>query len=178
MCDAALKAGLVLGIDPACPTGTQADPSSVSDRVCRPNTTVVGYMGGVAAYPTYENYTTGDNYSETLRLEYDPETVSYDDILAAFWRHAGDPTIPQPDPAYQLRIFANSPAQRTAAEASLAAQKQVVQGDVLCNIYDAADYTFWKAEEYHQQYAFGGSCGSGAAAALAGRCAAARAART
>ena len=42
-------------------------------------------MGGLAPFPTYQNYTAGDNYSETLRLVYDPAKLSYDTILQNYW---------------------------------------------------------------------------------------------
>lgn len=105
-------------------------------------------MGGLAPFPTYQNYTAGDNYSETLRLVYDPAKLSYDTILQNYWQFAPDPTMPEPDPAYQLRIFYVDEAQRKAAQASIDKQPQ----GTLVELVAAADYTFWKAEEYHQHY--------------------------
>lgn len=134
-----------ISADPSsCPTGA----SSVSDKVCAPDTTVVGYMGGTGLYPNYQNYTAANNYSETLRLVYDPAKTTYADILKAYWQYAPDPTMPEPDPAYQLRIFYVDAAQKAAAEKSIAAQP----AGTLINLYAASDYTFWKAEEYHQHY--------------------------
>ena len=103
-------------------------------------------MGGTGEYPNYENYTAANNYSETLRLVYDPSTLGFADILDAYWRYAPDPTMPEPDPAYQLRIFWVDDAQKAAAEASIAAQKKATPG-TLVTLLSADEYTFWKAEE-------------------------------
>ena len=123
----------------------------MSDKECSPSTTVVGYMGGTGVYPNYQNYTAGNNYSETLRLVYDPAVLSYEDILKTYWEYAPDPTMPEPDPAYQLRIFFVDDEQKAAAEKSIAAQKKATPG-ALIDLFAADDYTFWKAEEYHQHY--------------------------
>jgi peptide methionine sulfoxide reductase MsrA len=53
----------------------------VSDKVCQPINTVVGYMGGTGEYPNYGNYTSANNYSETLRLVWDTSELSYADML-------------------------------------------------------------------------------------------------
>ena len=46
--------------------------------------TVVGFMGGHGEYPSYDVNYTQLNYSETLRLEYDPSKLSFDRIMQAF----------------------------------------------------------------------------------------------
>lgn len=135
--------------------------NSVSDRVCQPNATVVGFMGGTGSYPSYEVNYTALNYSETLRLEYDPAKLSYQDILETYWKNAPDPTLQQDDPAYMLRIFVASPQQWQVAEASLQALKKKLNTTIYANIYNASEYEFWKAAEYHQQYFYksGQRCG-------------------
>lgn len=134
--------------------GTACDTSqrTVSDRVCTPNSTVVGYMGGTGKYPTYQNYTTANNFSETVRLVYDEAKLPFDTILDAYWQYAPDPTEPQPDPAYQLRMFYVDEAQRSKMLASIAAKRKSTSGQVLIDVFAASDYIFWKAEEYHQNY--------------------------
>jgi peptide methionine sulfoxide reductase MsrA len=57
----------------------------VSDHVCTPNATVVGYMGGTGCCPTYSNYTSNNNFSETLRLVYDNVQTNFTDLLNAYW---------------------------------------------------------------------------------------------
>ena len=147
-CDKQLK-GLHRAPDPTdCPT----DRESVSDRTCQPNTTVVGYMGGSGTHPTYQNYTSaGNNFSETLRLVYDPADTTFSEVLDAFWQFAPSPTVPVKNPAHRLRIFFTSEAQRAAAAASIAKHNTATPG-VLVQLVAAADFVFWKAEEYHQHY--------------------------
>mmetsp|Transcript_6466 Transcript_6466/g.15315 ORF Transcript_6466/g.15315 Transcript_6466/m.15315 type:complete len:130 (-) Transcript_6466:212-601(-) len=118
-------------------------------------------MGGTGMYPTYNNYTTKNNYSETVRLLYDTRHVTFEDVMDFYWKAAqvwGGPNClwdPQPDPAYQLRVFAVNEKQRTIAEASkaaLQAKPPIPNVTVQMTVFDASDYTFWKAEEYHQQF--------------------------
>eukprot|EP00035_Acanthoeca_spectabilis_P001307 m.79195 g.79195 ORF g.79195 m.79195 type:complete len:128 (+) comp10782_c0_seq1:288-671(+) len=109
-------------------------------------------MGGTGVHPTYDNYTAGNNYSETLRLEYDSTKTSYNDLLAAYWQYAPDPTEPCGDPAYCLRIFTVTAEQWEEASASVAAFAKASGSQPSIVLYNASDYTFWKAEEMHQHY--------------------------
>lgn len=125
-------------------------------------------MGGTGQYPTYQNYTSANNYSETVRMVYDSSKLSFADILKAYWTYAPDPTAPEPDPAYQLRIFYVDSVQREEAQQSIAAAEKAAgaaPGSFLIELAPAADYTFWKAEEYHQHYfdKSGQTCGAGGA---------------
>lgn len=117
-----------------------------------PKSTVVGYMGGTGMFPTYQNYTTDNNYSETLRLEFDGQNTTFSDLLEAYWLYVPDTTMECPDPAYCPRIFYVNDAQKHAAEASLAQHQSKMTGKSLLVILPASDYTFWKAEEYHQNF--------------------------
>ena len=122
-------------------------------------------MGGVGARPTYENYTTGNNFSETVRLFYDNASTSYADLLDAYWKFVsvpvGDCTW---DYAYCSRIFYVDAAQKAAAEASLAAHQQNSTEKLNVAVLRSADYTFWKGEEEQQQYMkkMGEPCGASA----------------
>jgi peptide-methionine (S)-S-oxide reductase len=116
-----------------------------------------GYTGGRLESPTYEDVcsdTTG--HAEAVQVEFDPAQVSYDDLLAVFWR-IHDPTTPNrqgPDVGSQYRsaIFFHGPEQEAAARASKA--KQEASGrhrrPIVTEIAPAA--RFWRAEEYHQRY--------------------------
>lgn len=104
---------------------------SVSDRVCKPNATVVGFMGGHGDYPSYFSNYTALNYSETLRLEYNESLLSYKQIMDTYWKFSPDPTYPEGDPAYMLRIFVNSPQQRQIAEDSIHQKQLRVSFDLL-----------------------------------------------
>eukprot|EP00037_Helgoeca_nana_P022773 m.234224 g.234224 ORF g.234224 m.234224 type:complete len:128 (+) comp26118_c0_seq1:276-659(+) len=109
-------------------------------------------MGGTGEYPNYQNYTAGNNYSETLRLEYDTTKTNYTDLLAAYWQYAPDPSMECQDPAYCLRLFTVTTEQWLEAQASIAAYAKSSGSPPVISVFNASDYTFWKAEEYHQHY--------------------------
>jgi len=134
----------------------------VSDHQCVPASTVVGYMGGTGEYPNYDNYTASNNYSETLRIEYDTSQTNFSQLLAAYWQFAPDPTMPCEDPAYCLRIFTVTADQWLETQASIQAESKVIGQLPNIGVYNASAFTFWKAEEYHQQYfqKMGEQCGT------------------
>ncbi len=116
-----------------------------------------GYSGGSTEHPTYREVcsnTTG--HAETVRVAFDPEHVTYDRLLEAFWS-MHDPTTPNrqgPDVGTQYRsvIFTSSQEQERAAHASrdrLAASGRY-ERPIVTEIVSAG--TFWRAEEYHQRY--------------------------
>mgnify|MGYP006289406993 FL=1 len=119
--------------------------------------TVSGYTGGGVEDPTYRQVVAGGTgHREALRVVYDPEVVSYDELLTAFW-HSVDPTddggqFCDRGFSYTTAIYVMSEAQRAAAEAS----KARVRGDLAVDaaietpIVDAGE--FWRAEQYHQNY--------------------------
>ena len=123
--------------------------------------TAVGYQGGFTPNPTYREVCTGrTGHAESVRVVFDPEKVSYDELLRRFWE-AHDPTqgMRQGNDVgtqYRSAIFVHSPEQRAAAERS----KDMFQerltaagyGKITTEILDAASNPFYFAEEYHQQY--------------------------
>lgn len=120
--------------------------------------TAVGYAGGTWENPTYEQVCSGvTGHTEVCQVTYDPEAVSYEELLDVFWR-IHDPTQVNrqgPDVGYQYRsvIFYHTPEQQAAAEKSRAHLVATGQVDapVATKIEPAS--TFWRAEEYHQRYA-------------------------
>lgn len=119
--------------------------------------TTVGYEGGTADNPTYEqvcSHTTG--HAETVQVEYDPGVTSYEDLLAIFFAHH-DPTQlnrqgPDVGDSYRSVIFYHSPEQKKAAEAKIdeLIQSKKYSDPIVTQVVPAQ--TFWHAEEYHQQY--------------------------
>ena len=119
--------------------------------------TTVGYSGGTPENPTYEDvcsHTTG--HAETVLVEFDPAVVSYDQLLEVFW-NCHDPTQlnrqgPDVGSQYRSAIFYHTPEQQAAAEASKdrLAQSGKYRRPIVTQIVPAA--TFYRAEEYHQQY--------------------------
>jgi peptide-methionine (S)-S-oxide reductase len=121
--------------------------------------TAVGYAGGFTANPTYEEVCSGDTgHAEVVRVIYDPQKISYQQLLKAFWE-AHDPTQGMRQgndlgTQYRSVIFALDPEQRAAAEES----KRIYQarltaagrGTVTTEVLDAPP--FYYAEDYHQQY--------------------------
>jgi peptide-methionine (S)-S-oxide reductase len=117
--------------------------------------TAVGYMGGTVANPTYEQVCTDrTGHAEVVQVEYDPEEVSYEQLLDTFWEEH-DPTQlnrqgPDVGSQYRSVVFFHTPEQQEQALASKA-RIQAQNGDrVVTEIEPASD--FWPAEEYHQQY--------------------------
>ncbi len=118
---------------------------------------LAGYAGGHTANPTYKDVCTDrTGHAEVVEVEYDPAKVKYDQLLDVFWS-AHDPTQVNrqgPDVGTQYRsvIFFHTPEQEQAARAS----KAKLEGSgkfrrpVATQIEPAG--TFYKAEEYHQQY--------------------------
>jgi peptide-methionine (S)-S-oxide reductase len=119
--------------------------------------TAVGYEGGSFDNPTYQDVCTDKTgHVEVVQVEYDPAQVSYEQLLDVFWSNH-DPTTKDrqgPDLGSQYRsvIFYDTPEQQKAAVASKQRLEQsgVHKRTIVTEIVPAA--TFWRAEEYHQQY--------------------------
>lgn len=117
--------------------------------------TQVGYTGGTTENPTYEQVCGhGTRHAEAVEVEFDPERVSYDRLLDAFWAEH-DPT--QVDrqgwdvgDQYRSAIFFHSPEQEAAAAASRAREQPRHRKPIATEITEAT--TFWPAEDYHQRY--------------------------
>jgi peptide-methionine (S)-S-oxide reductase len=115
----------------------------------------VGYTGGTAAEPTYEQVCSGrTGHAEAVEVVFDPDEVSYAELVDRFWE-LHDPTQMNRQgwdvgTQYRTAIFTHSPEQaETAAESKARAQTRFSQ-PIATEITPAS--TFWPAEEYHQQY--------------------------
>lgn len=119
--------------------------------------TTVGYMGGSLEHPSYRAVCTDrTGHAEVVQVEFDPEQLSYAQLLETFWS-IHDPTQVNrqgPDVGTQYRsvIFFHTPEQEAAARASKEklAQSGRYPAPPATQIEPAG--TFWRAEEYHQQY--------------------------
>ena len=134
-------------------------------------TTAVGYAGGHTPNPTYEEVCSGrTGHNEVVLVVFDPEVVSYEELLKTFWE-AHDPTqgMRQGNDVgtqYRSGVYTYSPEQQAAAEASRAKYAEALRaaghGEVTTEIVEAGP--FYYAEGYHQQYLAknpGGYCGLG-----------------
>lgn len=119
--------------------------------------TEVGYTGGTTADPTYRQvraHPTG--HAEAVRLEYDPDEISYEELLEAFFA-MHDPTTPNrqgPDVGSQYRsvIFYHSGEQERAARACVKRLDESGHFGRPIVTETVVAPEFWRAEEYHQRY--------------------------
>ncbi len=118
---------------------------------------VSGYSGGHVENPSYKQVSTGrSGHAEVCRIEYDPEQISYDELLEAFFE-IHDPTTPNRQgndigPQYRSVIFFHNEEQREAAER---AKNSVDASGVWDNpvVTEIVPFTkFFQAEDYHQDY--------------------------
>jgi len=116
---------------------------------------VSGYTGGKGENPTYESYAER-GYIEAVQVYYDPEKITYEQLLNYFWRHI-DPTdaggqFADRGPQYRSAIFYQGEEQRKIAEKSKQAlEKSGKLGKPIAT--DLIKLTkFYPAEEYHQDY--------------------------
>ncbi|MGI8955781.1 MAG: peptide-methionine (S)-S-oxide reductase MsrA [Chthoniobacterales bacterium] len=118
---------------------------------------VVGYAGGITENPTYEDVCSDETgHAEVVEVTFDPAEVSHDTLLEVFWRNH-DPTTRNrqgPDMGSQYRsvVFYHSPEQKAAAEGKMAElEKSGKFRRPIVTLIEPAP-TFYRAEEYHQQY--------------------------
>lgn len=116
-----------------------------------------GYTGGQVEHPDYEAVCEGrTGHLEAVEVRFDPARISYDSLLAVFWRNI-DPTdawgqFADKGSQYRTAIFCHTPQQRAQAQASRDALSAsgAFERPIVTEIRDAAP--FWPAEEHHQDY--------------------------
>ncbi len=118
---------------------------------------ISGYTGGHAANPTYEEVSSGKTgHLESIQVIYDPEKITYKEILDILWRHI-DPTdsggqFVDRGNQYRSAIFYHNEAQKKIAEES----KEELERSGVFNkpiVTEIIKYEkFYPAEEYHQNY--------------------------
>jgi peptide-methionine (S)-S-oxide reductase len=119
--------------------------------------TEVGYTGGSTPDPTYEqvcSHRTG--HAEAVRLDYDPELISYEQLLTAFFG-MHDPTQldrqgPDVGDQYRSAIFFHTAVQEEAALAAVRALDADgrFRRPIVTAVVPAPEW--WPAEDYHQKY--------------------------
>jgi peptide-methionine (S)-S-oxide reductase len=119
--------------------------------------TEVGYLGGDYENPSYETVKKGlTGHAEVVQVVFDPELVTYSDLLSVFWDNHNPTTLNrQGDDVgtqYRSAIFYHSPEQQYAAQASKNSLEESgrFSKPIVTEISPVS--TFYRAEEYHQNY--------------------------
>ena len=116
-----------------------------------------GYAGGDRDNPTYEEVCTGlTGHAEVVEVDYDPDKITYVELLDTFWA-VHDPTTlnrqgPDVGTQYRSAIYFHTSEQQGAARNSLLSQSESgrYRNPIVTEVTQAS--TFYKAEEYHQRY--------------------------
>lgn len=130
---------------------------AVFDRLRGVQAVESGYAGGHDANPSYAEVCNGDTgHAEVARISFDPDTVSFKDLLKVFFA-IHDPTTKDRQgndvgTQYRSVIFCQTPEQRAEAEAVIAELDRAKLWDdpIVTEVAEAA--TFYPAEGYHQRY--------------------------
>jgi peptide-methionine (S)-S-oxide reductase len=119
--------------------------------------TTVGYIGGTTRNPTYKEVCTDrTGHAEAVEVEFDPNQVSYRELLALFFQSHDPTTLNRqgPDFGSQYRsaiFFHDAEQEKDAREAKAALEKAgVFKRPIVTQIVAAPE--FYRAEDYHQQY--------------------------
>ncbi len=126
-------------------------------------TTAVGYQGGFTPHPTYEEVCTGrTGHTETVLVAYREAELSTYDVLRHFWENH-DPTQGyrqgnDTGTQYRSAVFVTTSEQQELVEATAAAYAPVIAERgypaITTQLAPAADWPFYYAEGYHQQYLY------------------------
>lgn len=120
-------------------------------------TVKAGYAGGEIQNPTYRQVASGKTkHAEVARLLFDPEIISYEQLLTVFW-HTHNPTTlnrqgADVGPQYRSVIFYHDDEQKTIAEKSLSEtdDSDLWNDPIVTEIEPIKNYS--EAEDYHQNY--------------------------
>ncbi len=119
--------------------------------------TKVGYIGGQLPNPTYEEVCTDKTgHAEAVEVEYDPDEISYEELLDVFWNNHNPTTLNRQGPdigiQYRSAIFYHDDEQKEIAEKSKQTldKSRKYENPIVTEIVPSP--TFYSAEEYHQKY--------------------------
>lgn len=114
-----------------------------------------GYTGGTVPMPSYREVCSGNTgHAEAIRITFDPDVVSYDDLLDIFFA-AHDPTQLNRQgndigTQYRSAIFPHTPEQEAAARAGIQRAQADWDQPIVTTIEPLAEW--YPAEDYHQEY--------------------------
>jgi peptide-methionine (S)-S-oxide reductase len=114
-----------------------------------------GYAGGNVPNPTYEEVSTGrTGHAEVVQIEFDPDQISYEQVLDLFWK-AHDPTTlnrqgPDTGPEYRSIILYENEEEKAIAEKSKKAAQAQFKDPIVTEIVPLK--AFYPAEQYHQHF--------------------------
>ncbi len=127
------------------------------DKVEGVYSTTSGYAGGKVKAPSYRQVSAGvTGHAEVVQVAYDPERVTYEELLEVFWRNIdpldGGGQFCDRGSQYRTAIFYEGEAQRRAAEASKRRLEESgrVPGPIVSEITPLD--VFYPAEDYHQDF--------------------------
>jgi methionine-S-sulfoxide reductase len=117
--------------------------------------TEVGYCGGNNSVTSYKEVCSGStNHAEVVKLEFDPEMISYEEILNIFFTIHDPTTLNSQGPdfgtQYRSEIFYDNENQKVIAEKVLDLTNKKLSGKVVTKL--SKIYNYCRAEEYHQKY--------------------------
>lgn len=126
------------------------------DEIDGVKSTISGYAGGHKKNPTYEEVSSGSTgHAEVVQVTYDPEKVTYEELLLIFW-HNIDPTVKNRQfcdigSQYRSAIYYHDDEQKQLAEES---KNELIRSNKFKNIHTEIEAAsiFYPAEEYHQDY--------------------------
>jgi len=130
---------------------------AIFDQVKGVKSAVSGYSGGHVINPSYREVTQGTTgHAEAIQINYDPEVISYIELLEIFFK-THDPTTLNRQGAdvgtqYRSAIFYHSETQRTSAEEIIAAlnREGIWNNPIVTEVTEFSN--FFAAEAYHQEY--------------------------
>jgi len=117
--------------------------------------TEVGYCGGNSTKTNYKEVCSGEtNHAEVVKLDFDPEIISYEKIIKYFFDFHDPTTLNSQGPdfgmQYRSEIFYLNDKQKIMAEKILNEENKKLSGKVVTKISAVKNYC--PAEEYHQKY--------------------------
>lgn len=127
------------------------------DAVPGVTSSVVGYIGGNTANPNYQTVSSGStNHAEAVKVTYDPNIVSYDQLLDVFFASHDPTTVNRQGPdigtQYRSAIFYLNDQQRNLAEKKIKELNaaKIFAAPIVSQVVKAG--AFYPAEDYHQKY--------------------------